>query len=516
MDLCKEIENALNALDAKYKNLLLERNANGRSSTIEFLKRNSFMKFNGKYFMKDKNGKWVFFKIIRKDSIDVKSTISNIMPNCELKDINGIIAWIEMVKDELTLDLEIDNNIAIFKNGYIDLKSETTELKPIDLELINKIPLETIDYNYDETLMNSETYTIMHKLINWCAKGNQEEYWTIMAMMGAILTNTQLEYFFNLYGVEGSGKSTLLDLIKQLQPSDRIITTPFQFLTKNNFGMIPLINKRLLVNSETSTTSIDPEVLKQLTTLNEVWSIEIKQSNEPYITKLPINIVLNSNQALRFKDYGGIDRRFVPIYFPYKQTHKGENFEALDYTNEFSKIKNVDGDYTFKREAVECLIPNMVACFKYFRKLWKAGDRWPIQSTYFKDITQVVKKLNNSPLQFIEDTDLLYEVITLQKEWNKTPKGIYYIDKKNLYKQYADYCLSIKSYQVKETQFFLEIEQILKDKGYECDKQKNVLQPIDGKSKRCFTLTIDENQTQEIKNQYESDTLKINDLKEVF
>lgn len=448
----KQIKECYQALMQKY--VCNERMEEEKEKAYEIMTQLTCIRINGiNYFKCVQTNKWINFVNFE----TIRNAISNTYKSIKMSELNKITNWIKIIYDEVSFEFAIEERYMLFENGYIDLSAAETKLTQWEnKDILNLLPIDYIQYEYNELNRFEVENELMRQFINWSAKGNEIEYNIIMTMLGIVASNMRVEYFFNLYGVSGSGKSTLLDLAKQLVGHKYCVDKPIAKLNER-FQLIPLINKKLFYNGDASNDEIDPSVLKLLTTTGHIWDIEVKGENTQLAIKLPLNVIINSNHILNFKDFVGIDRRIIPIHFPFKQNFVGKNFKALE-ENDFRMIKpQLANSFDFTQKAVESIIPDIVEALKNF---YQCGKKFKQMSSYGENAMKKIEKSNNNIIQFIEE----YDLENNYKTWLET-KQYYYIKTQELFKKYQEITIENNGRPKGKNNFVNDIEEYCRVRG---------------------------------------------------
>lgn len=445
-----------------------EFNINGSSPTVNngtgkeghweltkaIIKKLEIMKFNNiNYYNFD--GEW--FNFLSTEELD--GMIYEKFPNLTFNEIKNECKKIATILSSKRLDVNVvlPEKIILFKNGFVDLELGSTHwFTPYTKEERQILPIKYISIDYKETNMTANA----NKFINWCGNQNEEEANDILKFLGITMTNTQVEFFFNLYGVGGSGKSSLLTLARQLVGFRHTVEVPINTLGQR-FSMIPLINKRMLFNGDASQKEIDPAALKLLTTKGHTFHIEIKGQNKEYAVKLPLSVVILSNKKLNFVEFTGAEkRRFVPLEFPNvsKGNENALNFEEWRSFNNYSCEDN-----GYNKEDIESMIYSILVQLQRFHKnnkQWKMSER-------SCNALQSIEEENNNVLRWYEEYDWegeVYDMNTTKRNWFKNP-SFYYIKGIDLYQIYQNDTANAGGRAKGKNNFFTELIEILKHKG---------------------------------------------------
>ena len=111
------------------------------------------------------------------------------------------------------MNVVLKQKLILFKKVFIDLDLLTTHwLTPYTEDERQILAFNYLPFDYKDTNMTANAA----KFNTWCGKQKEEEANDILKFFGITMTNTQGEFFINLYGVGGSGKSSLLTLARQL------------------------------------------------------------------------------------------------------------------------------------------------------------------------------------------------------------------------------------------------------------------------------------------------------------
>lgn len=440
--------------------------------TKTIIKKLEIMKFNNINYYKF-NGEWISF--LSTEELD--GMIYKEFPDRTFNEIKNECKKIATIISSKTLDVNVvlKEKIILFKNGFIDLDLGTTHwFTPYTEDERQILPIKYIPIDYKETNMTANA----NKFINWCGNQNEEEANDILKFLGITMTNTQVEFFFNLYGVGGSGKSSLLTLSRQLVGFKHTVEVPINTLGQR-FSMIPLINKRMLFNGDASQKEIDPATLKLLTTKGHTFHIEIKGQNKEYAVKLPLSVVILSNKKLNFVEFTGAEkRRFVPLEFP--NVSKGnENALSADEWKLFNNVYCEDNGYS--QVDVESMVYSILVQLQRFHK---NNKQW-VMSERSTNALQSIEEENNNVLRWYEEYDWegeVYDITLPKKNWFANT-SFHYIKGKDLYQAYQNDTAIAGGRAKGKNNFFSELVEILKLKDIKGKSNHFVNKDIENQNK---------------------------------
>lgn len=411
------------------------------------------------------------------------------------KSATNNIAWYiqQFMKGALNIPLDIEKNYLCFDNGYIDLNDQ--ELKIYEWEnkdIFKTLPINHIRYSIfnENELGNTITplniKNAMYEFLNWCAKGDEKELKIIYKMLGVVMSNIKVEYFFNLFGEQGSGKSTLLQIAKQLIGSEYCVDVPMKQLNER-FGLEPLIGKKLLYNGDASNSEFDPAMLKKLTTTTEDFYIECKNQGTRLQTNLNLNVIICSNHFLNVKDMDGVERRHIPIHFPYNSRFVSNDNSFRFMSNEEMNclLDYTNGYTTFKKEAIECILWDVVLALKEL-----ANNHYKFYvdtnldncelSQYGIEAKESTTRANDNILQWLDDYPILDNMREGKDGWIVRSK-FYFINTNTLYQNYASIIVSNNGKPKNKNNFVDSITKYFNKLGYVIKTKSSIRDDITDK-----------------------------------
>lgn len=365
----------------------------------------------------------------------------------------------------------------VFNNGYLDI--EKFAFFEIKKELINSFPFRKFNFDY---LNNKKMFGYMETLFNWWSLGKEDRKKLLLEIVGTVISGIPLERIFNFTGVGGSGKSLLISLIEDIVGSNFIASTSIASLGER-FGTNRLINKKVLIESDAAERKIEPTWLKKITG-NDTISIEFKARG--FIQYKPdLNVVITSNETLRFfGSFEGINRRLVPLNFPYKaldfhKTHPEltNKFEPvkLKILNGVLRFRNENGHWEFKEEILQSVV---FEALEAFHKLYINDFKFSTtkDTENFKDD---MEQLSNPILYFLNDEFTF--------DWFGQDNISFFIKSGTLYKKYVDWAKDSRLSILTKSNFIHKIEKLISTK-WGNKVNPSFIKKINGKNERVFII----------------------------
>ena len=216
----------------------------------------------------------------------------------------------------------------------------------------------------------------------------------VRAVIAAILLGlVELQFFVELHGAAGAGKSVLQWLLEQLVGSANTGTTDLKVLENNRFEAAGLVDKRLIIISDSKEWAGEAATLKAITG-NDPIRIEqknVKTTGEG--CRFPGIVVVTANQPIQVTDHSNaFSRRRVSIYWekPIKVSERRDNIHrdlqqelpgivnwALKLNNDeiAAIIKKNKGDSKSDDARLGLLRTNRLAAWLNDNTIYRPGER---------------------------------------------------------------------------------------------------------------------------------------------
>ncbi|WP_257643331.1 phage/plasmid primase, P4 family, partial [Staphylococcus haemolyticus] len=148
----------------------------------------------------------------------------------------------------------------------------------------------------------------------------------VQEWFGYVLSNTfKANAFLLVYSQGGEGKSTLFGLLEQLVGVANTTAIPLSNFNRD-FGLEPLLNKKLNLATESSNTEFSTDKLKAITASEKI-TIDRKNLKE-IETHVPVKLTFLMNDLPVIKDKShGLQRRIIilPMTKPIPKSFQNKN-----------------------------------------------------------------------------------------------------------------------------------------------------------------------------------------------
>jgi putative DNA primase/helicase len=164
-----------------------------------------------------------------------------------------------------------------FQNGIYDLQIKT--LIPFDSKLFI---FSLIPFNFFTEPPKSVNTTDFPKIYNWLkyiSRDNQDILNLLIYYLYCIIhSKTNYQIFLEIIGPGGSGKSTFIKLATCLVGMNNVRNTQLSFLENNRFETAALLNKKLIIITDSETYAGNVSVLKAITGEDP---LRLEEKNKP-------------------------------------------------------------------------------------------------------------------------------------------------------------------------------------------------------------------------------------------
>lgn len=196
-----------------------------------------------------------------------------------------------------------------FLNGVLNTSTNTFSPHSPNNYIYSIIP-----FNYLHIKVNKDQFTNIYSWQLFICNNNLEFVKLLFYYIHCIIfSKTQYQIFLEIQGPGGTGKSTLIKLISYLIGLDNIKSTQLHQLEHNRFETFSLINKKLIVITDSDTYGGNVNTLKAITGEDP---IRIEEKNKSINLPVILNglIIIACNEFIKSKDYtSGLSRRRITI-----------------------------------------------------------------------------------------------------------------------------------------------------------------------------------------------------------
>lgn len=371
--------------------------------------------------------------------------------------------YIKSVVDNLLLeDQVVVEGKAIFDQGYIALENGILNLdtKVLQPWTPNIFLSSALPFSYDP---KSECNSFKEYLNSFCM-GYQDRVEFIRSFFYAVLhQDTSLQVFLYLYGPGGSGKSTIANILAALVGYDGVISTTLKALNTDQFEVLNLVGKKLVLISDSEKYSSDLAILKAYTGGDSLRGRKMYTQGNINVNAEGL-IVIVANNPFQTRDNSNAIKRRIRAF----QTQ-------TSYNNREPLFSNINGVWKGS------LLPDLPGILNWILSLPKGSTEKYIVN-YAKNVPSLESTIQEtasliSPL----DNWLSQEVNYITDKGEafgsylgysvQTPKGEREMkERKALYPAFVSWCKREGYTPYKSHTFTLEIMNVCKNKGYRCEK----------------------------------------------
>ncbi len=188
-----------------------------------------------------------------------------------------------------------------------------------DVPKLNLVRSLTIDVVYDPDARSPE---LEANLLAYAGGNTQRLRRLCEAMSTTLILEGDKKGLIVLYGKSGSGKSTLLKLLQGFLGVRASHSSPLNTLDNGNFGLAPLIGKRLYCDEELTRGKVTDGALSKLDTFTTGGHLAAERKGRDervdvggFTCAIATNHALNLESPLRDEDAKALRRRTVMIVF---------------------------------------------------------------------------------------------------------------------------------------------------------------------------------------------------------
>lgn len=174
-----------------------------------------------------------------------------------------------------------------------------------------------LPYNYlKDRKITKENFPNIHEWQLFVCNDNQELLKLLIYYKYCIIFSiTKYQIFLEIQGPGGTGKSTFIKLISNQIGMENVISTQLKQLEYNRFETFGLVNKKLIIITDSETYTGNVSILKSITGEDP---IRIEEKLKSVSVPLILNglIIIATNEFIKSKDYTtGLSRRRITIVF---------------------------------------------------------------------------------------------------------------------------------------------------------------------------------------------------------
>lgn len=289
-----------------------------KGSTFLFDKFSTFLK-NNAHVKKINNRLHVFKDGIYVDGAEeIEREMINHIPNLNRSKRTEVMLYLKLLVEE---EVNSNNaNLIPFRNGVLDLETDTLLAFNPALIVRNKINLDYNPNAYDE---------LMDKTLDKLACGDSNIRDLIEEMIGyCFYSRNELGKAFILVGDKSNGKSTLLALIEKILGYQNISSLDLGELGER-FKTAELFGKLANIGDDIGDEFVaDPSLFKKLVTGDRV-NVE-KKGQDPFEFNNYSKFIFSANKIPRIKDRtGAVQRRLLIIPFNARFSKDDEDFDPF-------------------------------------------------------------------------------------------------------------------------------------------------------------------------------------------
>ena len=231
--------------------------------------------------------------------------------------------WLPPPKQVVLPSLELTKAIA-FRNGLLNI--ETRDLIAHSPYCFNT---SSIPFNYDPEAPTPKRW---NQFLSELFADDKQSRQTLMEIFGLLLTtDTSFQKIFLLKGPKRSGKGTIGYVLTALLGRENV-ANPTMAMLSTNFGLAPLIDKRLALISDARLERRSSQAVEHLLSISGEDRLSIDRKYQEHWTgKLGARIVILVNELPGFYDASGaLASRMIPLMLT--QSFLGK--EQLDLKDE--------------------------------------------------------------------------------------------------------------------------------------------------------------------------------------
>lgn len=198
-----------------------------------------------------------------------------------------------------------------FNRGYFPLGN--TSLNSTTGELVSHSPEHLATFGSSVAYQSDAKCPVFKQFLEELFEDKETIYF-VQEWFGYVLSNSHKANAFLIgVGAGSNGKSTLLDILAQLLGIQNVASAPLSNFN-SEFGLEPLIGKKLNLSTESDVDAFKTGKLKALTAGED---ISVNRKNKQEITiKLPTKLVFLMNELPLLKDDSfGYERRLIILPF---------------------------------------------------------------------------------------------------------------------------------------------------------------------------------------------------------
>lgn len=351
-------------------------------------------KFKDKWRYSTVKGRWYKYNVTglwKSEEIEAYnySVKSSVDVYANIKECGYAAGYLRGIQDLLKIELtekasRHSTHYIPFKNGIL----RTKDNKFFDHRAEYHITWQ-LDFNHDPN-------AVCPFSLKWLKERLESDVRVelVRAVIAAILLGlVELQFFVELHGAAGAGKSVFQWLLEQLVGSANTGTTDLKVLENNRFEAAGLVDKRLIIISDSKEWAGEAATLKAITG-NDPIRIEqknVKTTGEG--CRFPGIVVVAANQPIQVTDHSNaISRRRVPMHWenPIRDSERRDDIHgdlqkelpgivnwALELKDDeiAAIIKKNKGDGKSVDARLGLLLTNRLAAWLHDQTLYAPGKR---------------------------------------------------------------------------------------------------------------------------------------------